>query len=140
MPQAIAGFIIAATGATGAAATAITVASYVAVTAATVYAAQEAAKAAAEDALKALESDMGTQTSMSFRTDYPRRVIYGETRLSGPVAYAGTSSEVNSPDNEFLHLVILLGEGPIQSIDDVYLGDVNLDLVTDGTDGNGNTR
>ena len=140
MPQATAGFIIAVTGATGATATAITVATYVAYTAATVYAAQEMAKAAAEDALSAMQGDMGTQTSMSFRTDHPRRLIYGETRLSGPVAYAGTSSVVNSPDNEFLHLVVLLGEGPINAINDVYLGDENLNLIADGTDGSGNTR
>jgi len=136
MPQAIAQVIIAATGATGTAATLITVGTYVATTAVTVYAASEAAKAAAEDALKSLESNMGTQTTMQFRTDHPRRLIYGTTKLSGPVAYVATSGS----DNKYLHMIVLLGEGPITAIDDVYLGDTNLNLSQSGTDSNGQYR
>ena len=73
MPAEIAGFIIAATGATGGAATAITVASYVAVTAATVYAAQEAAKAAAEDALKRYARRYGNADKHEFSYRSPTK-------------------------------------------------------------------
>ena len=141
MPEMIAAAIISAVGATGTAATLITIGTYVVTTAVTVF----AAKSMAESAMAGLgdiEANMGAQIKMSFRTDHPRRLVYGTSKLAGPVAYLATSDAASgdNPDNKYLHVVMLLGEGPFNGINNVFFGDTDLELTSSGTDSAGNTR
>ena len=55
----------------------------------------------------------------------PIPVIYGRRRVGGTRVFI----EVSGSNHEYLHLVIVLAEGPVASIDNVYLDDV---LSTDG--------
>lgn len=59
---------------------------------------------------------------------YPRRILLGETRVGGIWAYANTTGS----KNQFLHLVLLIGEGPIEGLETIYFGEeiVTFDAVT----------
>lgn len=48
-------------------------------------------------------------------------VVYGIRRVGGPMVYLGTSGD----DNEYLHMVVVLSEGPIEAIDTVYIDGVS---------------
>ena len=137
MPEMIAAAIISAVGATGTAATLITIGTYVVATAITVV----AAKKMAEVDLSGMEANMGSQIKMSFRSDHPRQLVYGTSKLAGPVAYIATSNAPSgdNKENKYLHLVMLLGEGPFTGIDNVFFGDTDLQLVSSGTDSAGQT-
>lgn len=50
----------------------------------------------------------------------PIPVIYGRRRVGGTRIFI----EVSGTSNEYLHLIIVLGEGPVAAIDNVYLNDV----------------
>jgi hypothetical protein len=56
----------------------------------------------------------------------PIPVIYGRRRVGGTRVFI----EVSGSSNEYLHLVLVLSEGPVTAIDNVYLDDV---LSTDAT-------
>lgn len=62
----------------------------------------------------------------------PRQIIYGRSRVSGPIVYATSSGS----DQQYLHLVIPLAAHEIDGIDGVFLNDeyIGADLI----DGNGN--
>ena len=47
-------------------------------------------------------------------------VIYGTRKVGGNFVFF----ESNGEDNKFLHMVLVIGEGEIQSIDQVYLNDI----------------
>lgn len=47
-----------------------------------------------------------------------RKVIYGQTRVSGPMVFVGGTS-----DNKYLHMVIVLASHEVQSIDEVWIND-----------------
>ena len=66
-----------------------------------------------------------------------RRMVIGEvTRLSGTLAFIEATG-----DNQFLHLVITLCDGPIQAINTVYIDGVPIDPADiDGSDNVINTR
>lgn len=49
----------------------------------------------------------------------PRRVIWGQTRVGGPMLYA----RITGASNEYLHMVIGLHHGEVAEIGDVYIGD-----------------
>ena len=68
------------------------------------------------------------RTQMIKQPTVPRRIIYGETRVSGVLAFAETTDE-----DKYLHLVILLATHEINQIGTVYINDQALTL-----DGNGN--
>jgi len=55
----------------------------------------------------------------------PIPVIYGRRRVGGTRVFI----EVSGSSNEYLHLVLVLSEGPVTAIDNVYLDDV---LSSDG--------
>lgn len=140
MPSQVAAFLIKGFFATGLKAKLITAAVYTAFTAAAVYGAKAMAESAMAGMLDA-EGSMGSQIKMSFSTNHPRRIVYGTTKLSGPVAYVATSNgSGDNSDNKFLHMIIMLGEGEFNSIGDVFFADTALGLTADGTDSNGNTR
>lgn len=120
----------------GTAATLVTIATYVVVAAATTYAASKLMEQNMPD-FSMTDAAMGGQTKIQFRTDHPRRLIYGNTKLSGPVVFAATSGS----GNKYLHLVLVLGEGEIQAIDEIHFGEDNINITSDGTtDANGLTR
>lgn len=50
----------------------------------------------------------------------PIAVIYGRRRVGGTRVFI----EVSGANNEYLHVVLVLAEGPVASIDNVYLDDV----------------
>ena len=54
----------------------------------------------------------------------PRRVVYGQARVSGPILYAASSGA----DQQFLHMVIALAGHPVQAVTDIWIND---DLITD---------
>ena len=62
----------------------------------------------------------------------PYRIIYGETRVGGTIAFAETTS-----DNDFLHLVIILAGHEIDDISEVYFNDHEVQLETSSNDSNG---
>ena len=63
--------------------------------------------------------------------DAPRRQVYGQTKVGGLWAYAETTGSTN----QYLHLIIILCDGPIESIDEIYFGNelVTIDGTGDGT-------
>ncbi len=63
--------------------------------------------------------------------DTPRRVVYGRTKVGGVWVYAETSGTYN----EYLHLIMVLCDGPIQEIETVYFG--NEAVTLSGTAGTG---
>lgn len=136
MAEYIAAEIVAYFALSGTAATLVTIATYVVVAAATTYATAKMMEQNMPD-FSMTDAAMGGQTKIAFRTDHPRRLIYGNTKLSGPVVYAATSGS----DNIYLHLVVVLGEGEIQAIDEIHFGEDVLSITSDGTtDANGLTR
>mgnify|MGYP000025236510 CR=1 FL=1 len=63
--------------------------------------------------------------------DTPRRIVYGRAKVGGVWVYAETSGAYN----QYLHLIMLLCDGPIQEIETVYFGSeaVTLDGSGNGT-------
>ncbi len=49
----------------------------------------------------------------------PRRVIYGQIKVSGVLVFAGSSGA----RNKYMHLVIVLAGHPVEAIDEVYFND-----------------
>lgn len=62
--------------------------------------------------------DQGS-TFMVRQSAYPRRMCYGRSRVGGIWAYANTTGSAN----KYLHLVLVIGEGPIQEVEEIYFGD-----------------
>lgn len=73
-------------------------------------------------------SQTQNRTQLIKQPTVPRRIIYGETRISGVLGFAETSS-----DNEYLHLVVLLATHEVNQIGTVYINEQALTL-----DGSGN--
>ena len=77
-------------------------------------------------------SDFATETQnrtqMIKQPTVARRMIYGETRVSGVLGFAESTE-----DDKYLHLVILMASHEVNSIGQIYINDVAITL-----DGNGN--
>ena len=73
-------------------------------------------------------SDATGRTQMVKQPITSRRAVYGQTRVSGPLAFIGSTD-----DDQYLHLVVLLAAHECQEITTVYLNDEALTL-----DGSGN--
>jgi len=73
-------------------------------------------------------SQSQNRTQLIKQPTVPRRIIYGETRVSGVLGFAETTDE-----DKYLHLVILLATHEVNQIGTIYLNDKALTL-----DGNGN--
>ena len=71
-----------------------------------------------------LQSEIAGRLTMSRDTVASRRIIYGTVRLSGPVIFASTTSNINSTKNENLHLVIALATHECGGLKGVYFNDV----------------
>jgi hypothetical protein len=65
------------------------------------------------------------RTFMVREPDYPRQIIYGQIKTSGPIVFI----DETGTNNEYLHIVIAVAGHQIQSFDTTYLGSdaVNLD-------------
>lgn len=59
-----------------------------------------------------------------------RRVVYGETRTSGPITFVGSTG-----DNEYLHMVIVVATHQIAGFEEFIINDESVPL--DALDGNG---
>jgi len=77
-------------------------------------------------------SDFSTQsqnrTQMIKQPTVARRMIYGETRVSGVLGFAESTD-----DDKYLHLVILMASHEVNSIGQIYINDTAIKL-----DGSGN--
>ena len=77
-------------------------------------------------------SDFASQsinrTQMIKQPTVARRMIYGETRVSGVLGFAESTN-----DDKYLHLVILMASHEVNSIGQVYINDIAITL-----DGSGN--
>ena len=71
-------------------------------------------------------SDLNDRGIMSRTPTGPRQIIYGQSKVSGPIVYLATSGS----KNEYLHLVVALAGHEVQEIGDVYF---NEDLVLTGS-------
>ncbi len=69
-------------------------------------------------------------TLMVRKSVVSRRIVYGRARVGGIWTYV----ETTGVSNEFLHLVLSLCEGPIESIESIYFND---EVVTLDSSGNG---
>ncbi|MEI6317409.1 MAG: phage tail protein [Pseudomonadota bacterium] len=63
----------------------------------------------------------GAQVNASSNVEYIP-VIYGKRKVAGPRVL----TEVSGPANGWLHLITVIGEGPIEAIDEVFLNDVDI--------------
>lgn len=78
-----------------------------------------AGRAARRRAARSLAEQRANQTVMVRSSTEPRKIVYGSSVISGPLAFAETTGAGNSN----LHIVIPLCEGPIESVDEVYIDD-----------------
>lgn len=70
-------------------------------------------------------SDLAGRGVMTRNPVAPRQIIYGQTKVSGPIVYLATSGA----KNQFLHIVVALAGHQVEEIGDVYF---NEDLVLTG--------
>lgn len=68
---------------------------------------------------RAARDAMRDRTVMVRSSEAPHNVVYGETRVSGPIAYVCTSGS----NSEFLHLVVVLAAHEVSSIEEVWFND-----------------
>jgi hypothetical protein len=63
------------------------------------------------------------------------QIVYGETRISGPIIFMATSGYGSATDNKLLWVSVALAGHEVDSIGDVYIGDeiVQFDTESSGT-------
>lgn len=79
--------------------------------------------------------NQGSSQTLTFKSPLAsRRLIYGRARTGGVHYPVSTSS-----DNKYFYFIIILGDGPVQGIDDIYFNDevITLDGSGDATRLNG---
>ena len=67
------------------------------------------------------------RTQMIKQPTVPRRMVYGETRVSGVLGFAESTDE-----DKYLHLVILMASHEVNSIGQIYINDTAITLDGDG--------
>ena len=75
-------------------------------------------------AFGSLQSETSGKITMTRDTVASRRVIYGTSKVSGPILFASTNSSGGSNKNEFLHLVVALAGHEISDLKNIYFNDV----------------
>ena len=78
-----------------------------------------------------VDTDRARQTTVR-STIEPRKLVYGETMISGVVSFA----QVDGANNKNLHQVIAIAGHKLTSIDKIFLDDYSIDLSTQ-VDGSG---
>lgn len=106
------------------------IAQIVAVGASTAVSVHDARQAKKDSRRARRAQEAQSQTFMVRRAIVPRRIVYGRTRVGGIWVYVDTTD-----NNKYLHVVLALCEGPVKSIDEVWLSDeaATLDANGDGT-------
>ncbi len=76
-------------------------------------------------------ADFSTQsvnrTQMIKQPTVPRRMVYGETRVSGVLGFAESTN-----DDKYLHLVILMASHEVNSIGQIYINDTAITINGSG--------
>ena len=108
--------------------TALAVIGTVAVVGASVLAAKLLAPKVSMDVV---DSDRARQTTVR-STIEPRKLVYGETMISGVISFA----QVDGANNKNLHQVIAIAGHKLTSIDEIYFDDYSIDLSSQ-VDANG---
>jgi len=80
------------------------------------------------------DNDRSRQTTVRSTTE-PRKLVYGETMVSGPLTYA----QVSGSNNKHLHQVVALAGHELTQISKLFLDDKSIDL-TDGNIYNSTTK
>jgi hypothetical protein len=77
----------------------------------------------------------GGQTTAFRSSSAPAPIVYGETRVSGPIVFMATSGYGSATDNKLLWISVALAGHEVESIGDVYIGDevVEFDTEASGT-------
>lgn len=57
-----------------------------------------------------------------------QRIIYGRQRVSGVVAFIGTSAKAEK-ENAYLHIVAVLAGHEIQAIENIFINDIEVEIV-----------
>ncbi len=70
------------------------------------------------------DNDRSRQTTVRSTTE-PRKLVYGETMVSGPLTYA----QVSGANNKYLHQVVALAGHELTQISKVFLDDKSIDLT-----------
>lgn len=63
-------------------------------------------------------ADVGSHSQMIKQAITSRRIVYGETIVSGPITYMTVTES-----NKYLHILITLSGHPVEEIGNVYFGD-----------------
>lgn len=87
-----------------------------------------------------MTSEAAGITSMSRSSTDSLKVVYGERRIAGTVVYIETSDDTNynngdsvySKTNASLHMVLVMAGHEVESIGDIYLEDVKVELDDNG--------
>ena len=122
MPSVVAGAIVSAIGLTGVVAT---VASAALATIGSLAIQSMVARGGKSSA--ASRTSAGRQIDLVRSSTEPRRVIYGQARVSGPLVFAHTTNSASGGKNHILHLVVALAGHPVQSIGAIFVDDVRLE-------------
>lgn len=87
----------------------------------------------------AFSADAGGRTTIVRSSVESHKVIYGQAKVSGPLAFVATTDTgfsnqggTTNGTNKFLHMVIPLAGHEVEEIGTVYLNDVALTLDADG--------
>ena len=80
------------------------------------------------------DNDRSRQTTVRSTTE-PRKMVYGETMVSGPLTYA----QVSGANNKYLHQVVALAGHELTQISKIFLDDKSIDL-TNGSIYNSTTK
>jgi hypothetical protein len=73
------------------------------------------------------DNDRSRQTTVRSTTE-PRKLVYGETLVSGPLTYA----QVSGANNKYMHQVVALAGHELTAIKKVYFDDKIIDLTNSG--------
>jgi hypothetical protein len=71
-----------------------------------------------------LQSEASGKITMTRDTVASRRVIYGMSRVSGPIVFASTNSPNNSGKNEYLHIIVALAGHEVSEFKSIFFNDV----------------
>ena len=84
----------------------------------------------APDQKMPLSQNMRGRDQMLRQPNAPRKLVYGNVKVSGPVVYMQTVGK-----SEILQIVVALGTHEFQAIDEIYINEDELTLGSAGSDG-----
>lgn len=127
MPQAAAtavGNMVLASGAGGVAATAAYAATYVVTAAAISYGMSVISSELFGPEIPSFDENLSSKLDMRMDSNPPRRFIYGETRVSGPMPFAQASKRTITGDTlEMLHYEVIIASHEVDSYREIWLNE-----------------